>query len=256
MKTFNKELKAKLLKEIKKHEKADMIIQGTYGRGEGKEWKGCAVGCSLKSLNIIKKTDDAVNAHQRYEDELGIPRIIAKLEDGIFEKLSLTDSKKWPYEFMSAVPVGVDLSMVWPKFALWLLIDKKHGVIQYTKSERSKESIQKVANMYKSLIEGAVINSSDWRDAAAAAYADAAAAAYADAAAAAAAYAAYAAAADAAAAAADAAAAAAAAAYVAAADAAAADADAAYAADDWKFKRQEIAKIQAKKLIQLLKATK
>ena len=130
MKTFNGDvnLKQKLLEEIKKHEKADAILQGTYGQGLGEEWKGCAIGCSLRSLNIIKEAkeiDKNTNYHSRYEEELGIPRIIAKLEDRLFENMSVKDSKKWPHQFMEAIPVSADLSMVWPKFLHWLLVDKK-----------------------------------------------------------------------------------------------------------------------------------
>lgn len=53
----DEKLKSALLKEIKKHRKADRIIQGTYGFQDDKDFKGCAVGCSVHSLNIIKKKD-------------------------------------------------------------------------------------------------------------------------------------------------------------------------------------------------------
>ena len=47
------QLKKDLLREVAKHRKADMIVQGTYGKENG-TWKGCAVACSLRSLAIIK----------------------------------------------------------------------------------------------------------------------------------------------------------------------------------------------------------
>jgi len=40
-----------LVAEIKAHREADQIIQGTYGEGNNGDWKGCAVGCSIHSLN-------------------------------------------------------------------------------------------------------------------------------------------------------------------------------------------------------------
>ena len=77
-------MKKKLLAEIKKHEKADTIIKGTYGSTEKNVWKGCAVGCSLKSMNGILKKEAETGDHHRYESELGIPEGLAWLEDRLF----------------------------------------------------------------------------------------------------------------------------------------------------------------------------
>jgi len=230
----DRKLKTALLKEIKKHEKADAILQGTYGRENGK-WKGCAVACSLRSLAILNKEPlvTEYNQHADYETKLGIPRVIARLEDRIFEGLDVKEAKKFPAQFAAAIKPGADLSLVWPKFAVWLLVDKKDGVLQYAKSDKSIKAITRVAELYSKVIAGEQVEIQTWEDA----RSDAADAA--DAAAAADAYAAYAAAA-AAADAADAADAYAAAAAYAAADAA----DAA--------RRNHYSKC-AKKLISLLK---
>ena len=176
------EIKEKYLARIRAHAAADEIVHGIYWQNG----KGCAVGCTVHS-----------NKHSAYETELGIPRILAKIEDNIFESLSNGRAKLWPEQFLEAPRVGADLSMVWPQFAVWLLIDPQYGVIQFSKS---KKAIQNVADAYQKIINKEVDNI-DWpklRDAAYAAYAayaadaayayaDAADAAYADAAAAAAA---------------------------------------------------------------------
>jgi hypothetical protein len=225
-------IKKKYLSRVRAHAKADELTQG-IGWSNG---KGCAIGCTLEAYD-----------HSRYPIELGIPQILARLEDRIFEGLSRADAQKWPARFLSAIRVGRDLSEVWPKFAIWLLRDvRKHarpdgkkaidGVIGYFRllpSERTFEKAQKVR---------AAASAASAADAAAAyaAYADAADADAADAAAYAAASAASA---YAAASAADAAAYAASAAY-----ADAADADAADAARKRHFKRQ------AEKLLELLRA--
>lgn len=49
----DKKLKNAFLAEIVKHRKLDMIAQGTYGTQNG-HWKGCAVACSLRSLDIVR----------------------------------------------------------------------------------------------------------------------------------------------------------------------------------------------------------
>jgi hypothetical protein len=177
---------------------------------------------------------------------LGIPRVLARLGDGIFEGLNDPSLRqKFAVDYLAAIQPGADLSMVFYKFIHWLLVDPEDGVLKYAKTDRTKESITKVAGLYKQYIDGELSLEQFRKNAAADAayaYADAADAADADAAAADAAAAAYADAADAAYAyAADAAAAA----Y--AADAAdAADAAAAYAA------RKKSRKKQADKLLQLM----
>ena len=94
MKTFHgdKKIKAKYLKRLKAHAKADEIIQGTGWRNG----KGCAVGCTLENYE-----------HKQYEVELGIPEWLAYLEDKIFEGLQKEDAMKFPVQFLSAVPVGI-----------------------------------------------------------------------------------------------------------------------------------------------------
>ena len=225
MKTFNQAGKDKLISILEAHAAADNIIQGSYwNKGNG---KGCAVGCTLHDYGVDP------GDHSQYETLFGIPRVLARLEDTIFEGLSVETSKQWPLRFVNAVPVDTDISNCFPKFMMFILTDPEHGVIKYAKTDRTLTVVQQSSDLYL-----------DWPniDAAAAAAAGAAGAAGAAYAAAAAA-AAYAAADAADAAAADAAADAAAAAGAAAADAAA---DAA---------RQRHHGIMAAKLIELLQDT-
>jgi hypothetical protein len=235
------QLKAAKLTQVLAHQKADEIVKGLYWQNG----KGCAVGCTVHS-----------DSHSAYETEMGIPRMLARLEDRIFEGMPNADAKLFPARFIDAIPVGADLSLVGWKFLHWLVADvvARHG------TDNVKAATVDAIDILRRKADGEEVSSVDARNvaatakkayaadaaAAAAAYAAdaaaAAAAAYADAAATTAA--AYAAAAAAAAAAADAAAA-----YAAAADAAAAaaDADAAAAAA-----RQQSCKRQSEKLLELL----
>ena len=260
-------IKDKYLARVAAHRAANELIRGTGWDADRN--KGCAVGCTLDNYD-----------HAAYETELGIPRLLARLEDGIFESLPIDQAMEWPERFLATIRPGADLSLVGPRFLRWLLADPKDGVLRFAQTDQQRSSIQGVADLYARQIEGHPPNSEDWNAAADAADAAAAAAAAyaADAAAAAAAYAAAraaaaaayaadaaAAAADAAAAAADAAAdaaaraaayAAARAAYAAAraADAAARAADAAaYAADAAAAAAAAAARVrQADKLIEFL----
>jgi hypothetical protein len=153
---------------VRAHAKADELIQGTGWSGG----KGCAIGCTLEDYD-----------HERYPIELGVPVELARLEDQIFERLPKPDAMKWPAAILSAIPVGADLSLVWPRFALWTL----HGLPakSLTRSD-VKTAVDAVAELYERWIAGEKPKTEEWRkarsaaaDAAAAAYAAADAAAYA-----------------------------------------------------------------------------
>ena len=161
MKTFNQELKNEIVTEIIRHRKADQIIQGTYGTGNGDEWKGCAVGCAIRSLNIKKGMNLNVSSHIVYEDQFGIPVVLARLEDRIFEGLSVENCKTWPENFMYAIPVNTDLSLVWPKFAVWLL----NEVIGYAKNDDQRLAIKDVTDLYLKVISGETVSAEQWRSA-------------------------------------------------------------------------------------------
>ena len=174
MKAFlnDPKVKEKYLNRVQAHFDADEIIQGVYWE----KGRGCGVGCTIEGSD-----------HSRYETELGISRVIAKLEDRIFEGLENGESKEFPVKFLKAIKVGVDLSLVVPKFMLWLLSDPKDGVFQYAETEQTKKAIQEVIDLYKKKLKGKEVTIEEWTevrrdttaDTAAAAYAYAAAAAYA-----------------------------------------------------------------------------
>jgi hypothetical protein len=212
-------VKAFYLDRVRAHARADEIIHGQYWeRG-----KGCAVGCTIHG-----------SKHSLYETELGIPKMLARLEDRLFEGLQNGRSKAFPEQFLLAAKVGADLSRVGWKFLHWLLTEE----LASRDDPRVSAQIKRCADVLVPLTKGEPVNAVEARNAAAAAdaaAADAAANAYAAANAADAAAYAAANAADAAAYAADAAANAANAAYAAnaacAAYAAAYAIPAAYAAD-------------------------
>lgn len=127
------EIKDKYLARVGAHALDDEIVKGQYWENG----KGCAVGCTIHSSD-----------HCLYESELGIPMIIARLEDYIFEALPLDLAKTWPERFLKAIPVGSDLSKIWPRFAIWLLTDETHGAINFSKDSKHKEIIKNVSNLY------------------------------------------------------------------------------------------------------------
>lgn len=105
----DQQVKDHYLARVRAHEAADEIIHGFYWQ----EGKGCAVGCTVHS-------DD----HLAFERELGIPRMLAKLEDRLFEGQSNGNSKTFPRRFLECIPVGADLSCVGWQFLHWLLTEE------------------------------------------------------------------------------------------------------------------------------------
>jgi hypothetical protein len=181
----NATLKARFVELIESHRAADRIVQGRYWeRG-----KGCAIGCSIESMRVLSERNDlAHDNHAVYEEMIGVPRVLARLEDGIFEGLPANVAQSWPGRFAAAIRPGSDLSRVWPQFAVWLLIDPNDGVIRFARTNKARGAIQHVADLYRRQLDGTVVELSEWQNASAA-YADADAYAAADPAADAAAYA-------------------------------------------------------------------
>src|ERR1700722_7863880 len=117
------------------HQRADELVQGT-GWSDG---KGCAVGCTLEAYD-----------HARYPIELGIPERVAYLEDQLFELLPAAEAQTWPERFLDAIPVGADLSRVWPQWAVWMLVDPTRGVINLAGDRAdAKSAIERVAQLWR-----------------------------------------------------------------------------------------------------------
>jgi hypothetical protein len=103
------EIRADIIKQLEAHIAADQLVKGQYWENG----KGCAIACTLHSSN-----------HMEYETRFGIPVMLARLEDCIFEGLPNGTAKAWPIRFMSAIKPGHDLSLVGWKFLYWILTDE------------------------------------------------------------------------------------------------------------------------------------
>ena len=148
------EIKDKYLKRVRAHAAADQLVKGQYWQ----DGKGCAVGCTVHS-----------SSHMAYETELGIPIVLARLEDCIFESLDNAASKEWPERFLAAAKPGADLSLVWPRFALRLLTDPTHGMVVYAKDvPKSIEVIRRVSALFERVISGDTPSAQEWAAGAAA----------------------------------------------------------------------------------------
>ena len=100
-------VKEKYVARMDEHIKADELIRGVGFSSEG---KGCAVGCTLNDYN-----------HSKYPYELGVPEWLGRLEDALFEGMSLEKSKTFPLLFLQAINVGSDLENIKAPFLIYIL---------------------------------------------------------------------------------------------------------------------------------------
>lgn len=162
----NPALKAKLIEQITAHRDADHLSRGTYRYTRDGHFIGCAVGCSIESLNRLTGSKHIHSDHSCYEPGFGVPEILARLQDNLFESLPNGEHLDWPLAFWQAVPVGADLTMVWPRFAHWLLVDPHDGVIRYAKPDSVRKSVERVAALYARWIAGEKPDDAEWISAA------------------------------------------------------------------------------------------
>ena len=125
-------IKKQVLEQLQRHYDAEEIVREKC-RDDGKGF----------SMSSIFKLAENFNT-------FGMPKVLAHLEDAIFEGLPNEEAKNWPIRFMSAINVGADLSTVWRDFVIWLLIDPADGVIKYTQpGTDAHRVIMQVATLYQ-----------------------------------------------------------------------------------------------------------
>lgn len=91
------------------------------------------------------------NCPEDYELELGIPGVLAQLEDVLGSAMSAERAAVWPEEFLAAISVGADLTGVWAKFVEKLLGDTDAGVISKAENDEQRAAIKQVVDLYKLL---------------------------------------------------------------------------------------------------------
>jgi hypothetical protein len=143
--------KAFYLERLRSHVSKDEVVQGV-AEWNGRE--GGVIGCTVHS-----------NDRSRYEADLGIPTEIASLEEIIFQQLPEEEARRFSLDFLQAVPVGADLSFVWPAIARWLLIDPQRGIIRFAETPETRAAILLVADLYGRVLRGEPVSPQQFRDA-------------------------------------------------------------------------------------------
>lgn len=141
---------------LARHLTLGQFVHGCRTNGkdpDNPEFRGSAVGCTLHS-----------NDTTQYESELGIPHVLACLEEGIYEGLPLDEAAHFAARFIEAIPIGADLSGVFPRFMYWLLADRDGGVVR-SASERGQVAIENVAALFARQMVGEEVSRHEWQKA-------------------------------------------------------------------------------------------
>jgi hypothetical protein len=149
-------VKAKYLKRVESHIKADRLVRGTGWDG----FRGCAVGCTLEAYD-----------HSRYPIELGISEWLARVEDTLFEGMSESKAATWPRDFLDAITPGVDLDRAKGPFLI-MVLESTLTTFDHTKYPAVKAAIDSSIALWRR----DDIGSAEWNGAAEAAAAAAEAA--------------------------------------------------------------------------------
>ncbi len=154
-------IREKYVSRAVKHREADAIVQG-YGYWRG--GKGCAIGC-------LAESDD--DAHQVLEKDAGLPEHVSQVADAIFEALNPDDKvlwQSWVERYISAPKVGADLSLVWARFAHWMLADETDGLLAIKDlPDDVREAIRLVGELYRNDVAGTPATATEEAEAARAA---------------------------------------------------------------------------------------
>ena len=105
------ELKAIHVAQAKHHYEADMLLSGTYGRMDDKEFHGCSIGCFAFEIDP-RRAMNQEGLHRLVAENRHLPLWLMYLQDRIFEGLPKGERGKWHMQLAEAVPVGVDLEPV------------------------------------------------------------------------------------------------------------------------------------------------
>jgi hypothetical protein len=127
------------MNQLRAHAEADEIVKGVYWQ----DGKGCGVGCL---------SHDPEGGHKEVAYRTGVPLMLVRLEDTIFEGLSNVDAKRWAVDFWDAIEPGADLSRVGWRFLYWLLTDK--SVNPGIDHPLVKDSVKQCADVLIPLMNG------------------------------------------------------------------------------------------------------
>lgn len=140
--------KTEFVREMKWHYDQDRFIKGTYEEYFGKDgqFKGCAVGCGVNSINKLKGLEIEHDNHEALAKQLDIPLWLAYLQDVLFEGLPKELSDKFPLQFAKAINKGANLETIKIPILIYVLegnIETLNGIREQTDIVKQSSAVNR-----------------------------------------------------------------------------------------------------------------
>ena len=161
----DEKIKSALVKRMNDHIKLDELVQGATGGGG----KGCTVWCALNNGDMKHGY-----THSAFPEVLGLPEWLARLQDTIFEGLSVEDAKAFSAQWVTAIPVGKNLDPVKWKFCAFVLQENIDRVLSLGIADELKKRVVDAISCCLKLHTDA-IETGEWNESAARSAAESAA---------------------------------------------------------------------------------
>ena len=127
------------------------------------KWKAFPNGESQKKHAIQSSYAGCPFLNENYE-KLGIPGVIAGVEDRLCDMIPINDVESFATNFLELIKIGDDLMPKYFEFCLWILLDKTHGVRQFTKRNSPEYLlITQYSELLIQAINGNVPSEDEWR---------------------------------------------------------------------------------------------
>ncbi len=124
-----KELKKSYIDRLKAHRKAEELVQGIGFESNG-QTKGCNIGCLFDYYD-----------HAKGAEESGIPEVLLKLADKLFEGLPVKEANDFAIAWPKAIKPGADLSKVKWRFCAFILKENIERVLLLKIEDKLKEQV-------------------------------------------------------------------------------------------------------------------
>ena len=146
------------IREIRWHEDQDRIVQLTYGEAcTAENFRACAVGCSINSMARLYGKKFCTSSHKLYEELIGVPEWLARLEETIFEGLPEEDAKLFPRQFAEAINLNADLEKVKAPFVIFVLRHCRDRAF-----DDGKAAIDACIALWRRVADGVAVSTGDW----------------------------------------------------------------------------------------------
>lgn len=156
---LTKEIKAKIVKEARRHECADKFM---FGRGAYESTNGVVKHCSIGCVRFALGLDATIGEHGKLCDPTGVPEYILLMSDYVFEGLPKEQAVTWTRRLWNAIPPGVDLAPATALICSRLMLDEEIGLAHTAILDSVKQVARAIGELYARRAAGSEPKKKEW----------------------------------------------------------------------------------------------